>query len=108
MPSGAFTYTVNETDAAVQALRQSTNTLTDAFSYTMRDAAGATSTATLTVSIHGANDAPVLAVQTGSQNAIVGSAFSLALPAGTFTDVDAGDTLTYTAPLPTARRFPPG
>ena len=90
--SGAFTYTVNETDAAVQGLRQSTNTLTDVFSYTMRDTAGATSTTTLTVSIHGANDAPALAVQTGSQNAVVGSAFSLVLPAGTFTDVDAGDT----------------
>ena len=95
--SGAFTYTVNETDAAVQALRQSTDTLTDVFSYTMRDTAGATSTTTLTVTIHGANDAPTLAAQTGSQNAIVGSAFSLVLPAGTFTDVDAGDSLTYTA-----------
>ena len=95
--SGAFTYTVNETDAAVQALRQSTDTLTDVFSYTMRDTAGATSSTTLTVTIHGANDAPTLAAQTGSQNAIVGSAFSLVLPAGTFTDVDAGDTLTYTA-----------
>jgi VCBS repeat-containing protein len=109
--SGAFTYTVNETDAAVQALRQSTNTVTDAFSYTMRDTAGATSTTTLTVSIQGANDAPVLAAQTGSQNAVVGSAFSLVLPAGTFTDVDAGDTLTYTAaaadgsPLPTWLAF---
>jgi hypothetical protein len=77
----------------------------------MRDTAGATSTTTLTVSIQGANDAPVLAVQTGSQNAIVGSAFSLVLPAGTFTDVDAGDTLTYTAtaadgsPLPTWLAF---
>ena len=95
--AGAFTYTVNETDAAVQALRQSTDTLTDVFSYTMRDTAGATSSTTLTVTIHGANDAPTLAVQTGSQNATVGSAFSLVLPAGTFTDVDAGDTLTYTA-----------
>ncbi len=95
--SGAFTYTVNENDAAVQALRQSTNTLSDAFSYTMRDTAGATSTATLTVTIHGANDAPVLAAQTANQNATVGSAFSLVLPAGTFTDVDSGDTLTYTA-----------
>ena len=46
-------------------LRQSTNTLTEVFSYTMRDTAGATATATLTVTIHGANDAPVLAVQTG-------------------------------------------
>ena len=95
--AGDFTYTVNETDAAVQALRQSTDTLSDVFSYTMADTAGATSTTTLTVSIHGANDAPTLAVQTGSQNAIVGSAFSLVLPAGTFTDVDAGDTLSYTA-----------
>jgi hypothetical protein len=43
------------------------------------------------------NDAPVLAVQTGNQNAVVGSAFSLPLPAGTFTDVDTGDTLIYTA-----------
>jgi VCBS repeat-containing protein len=96
--AGAFTYTVNENDAAVQALRLSTNTLTDAFSYTMRDTAGATSSTTLTVTIHGANDAPVLAAQTASQNAIVGSPFSLTLPAGTFTDVDAGDnTLSYTA-----------
>ena len=38
--SGAFTYTVNETDPAVQALRQSTDTVTDVFSYTMRDTAG--------------------------------------------------------------------
>ena len=56
--SGTFTYTVNETDTAVQALRQSTDTLTDAFSYTMRDTAGATSSTSLTVTIHGANDAP--------------------------------------------------
>ena len=37
--SGDFTYTVNETDAAVQALRQSTDTLADVFSYIMRDMA---------------------------------------------------------------------
>ncbi|MDE5442480.1 DUF4082 domain-containing protein [Bradyrhizobium sp. CSA207] len=95
--SGAFTYAVNENDAAVQALRLSTNTLTDVFSYTMRDSVGVPSSAALTVTIHGANDAPVLAIQTGSQSASVGSAFSLTLPAGTFTDVDSGDSLTYTA-----------
>ncbi len=97
--SGAFTYTVNETAAAVQALRQSTDTLTDVFTYTMRDTAGVTSTATLTITIHGANDAPVLAAQTANQNAVVGSAFSLVLPANTFTDVDTGDTLAYSATL---------
>ncbi|KZS55970.1 N,N-dimethylformamidase beta subunit family domain-containing protein, partial [Rhizobium anhuiense] len=95
--SGVYSYTVNETNAAVQALRQSTNTLSDVFSYTMRDTAGATATANLTVTIHGANDAPVLAVQTVAQNATVGSAFSFVLPTTTFTDVDSTETLAYTA-----------
>ncbi|MBB3312411.1 VCBS repeat-containing protein [Rhizobium sp. BK196] len=95
--SGAYSYAVNETNATVQALRQSTNTLSDVFSYTMRDAAGATATASLTITIHGANDAPVLAVQTATQNGTVGSAFSFVLPTTTFTDVDSGETLTYTA-----------
>src|SRR5262249_9168409 len=52
--------------------------------------------ATLTITVHGADDAPVLAAQTGNQSATVGSAFSLPLN-GTFTDVDAGDTLAYSA-----------
>ncbi len=95
--AGAYTYAVNETNAAVQALRQSTNTLSDAFTYTMRDTSGATSTASLTITIHGANDAPVLAAQTATQNATIGSAFSFVLPTNTFTDVDTGDMLTYTA-----------
>ncbi len=94
---GTFTYTINENDSAVQALRLPTNTLTDTFSYTMRDTAGLTSTTTLTATIHGADDAPVLASQTANQNATVGSSFSLTLPSGTFTDVDAGDTLAYMA-----------
>ncbi len=71
--------------------------VTDVFTYTMRDTAGATSTTTLTITIHGANDAPVLAAQTANQNAVVGSAFSLVLPTNTFTDVDTGDTLAYSA-----------
>ncbi|WP_037093350.1 DUF4082 domain-containing protein, partial [Rhizobium leguminosarum] len=95
--AGAYTYTINETNSAVQALRLSTNTLNDVFSYTMRDTAGATSTTNLTVTIHGANDAPVLAVQTATQNATLGSPFSFVLPTTTFTDVDSGETLTYSA-----------
>ncbi|RWX12048.1 hypothetical protein EHI45_17795, partial [Rhizobium leguminosarum] len=95
--SGVYSYAVNESNAAVQALRQSTNTLSDVFSYTMRDSAGATATANLTVTVHGANDAPVLAVQTATQNATTGSAFSFVLPTTTFTDVDSGETLAYSA-----------
>ncbi|MGO8557597.1 VCBS domain-containing protein, partial [Rhizobium ruizarguesonis] len=52
--SGAYSYAINESNAAVQALRQSTNTLNDFFSYTMRDSAGTTSTANLTITIHSA------------------------------------------------------
>ncbi|MEJ8823557.1 VCBS domain-containing protein [Variovorax humicola] len=58
---GSYTYTVDNANAAVQALRQPTDTLTEAFTYTLRDALGATTTATLTVTIHGADDNPVAA-----------------------------------------------
>jgi VCBS repeat-containing protein len=50
---------VNNTNAQVQALRTTSNTLTETFNYTMRDTAGVTSTSTLVITIQGANDAPV-------------------------------------------------
>ncbi|MFN9541037.1 MAG: cadherin domain-containing protein, partial [Planctomycetota bacterium] len=56
--NGTYTYTVDNSNAAVQALRTSGNTLTDTFTYTMRDAAGLTSTTQVTLTIQGANDAP--------------------------------------------------
>jgi len=56
---GTYSYVVDNSNAAVQALRLSTQTLTDTFSYTLSDAAGATSTTTVTITIHGANDNPV-------------------------------------------------
>ncbi len=97
--SGVFVYTINESNSSVQALRLSTNTLTDTFTYTMRDAAGVTSSTTLTVTIHGNNDAPILSAQTNNQSVVIGSTFSLVLPSNTFTDVDSGDSLTYSATL---------
>ncbi len=56
--NGAYTYTVDNNNATVQALRTSGQTITDVFTYTMTDAAGATSTTQITVTIQGANDAP--------------------------------------------------
>ncbi len=56
---GNYRYQVDNTDSAVQALRTTSDTLSDTFTYQMKDAAGATSTTTLTVKIVGANDAPV-------------------------------------------------
>jgi len=82
----------------LQSLAQGATT-TDTFSYTMSDNAGATSTATVTMTITGTNDAPVLALQTAAQTATQGAAFALVLPAGTFTDVDAGTNLRWSASL---------
>ncbi|MGY4169096.1 beta strand repeat-containing protein [Bradyrhizobium sp. USDA 4529] len=53
---GSYTYTVNNGQGAVEALRTFSDTLTDTFSYTVKDSAGATATTTLTVTIHGSND----------------------------------------------------
>src|SRR6185369_5723398 len=55
--NGSYTYTVNNTNAAVQALNTG-GQLSDVFTYTMHDTAGAYSTTTLTVTINGADDAP--------------------------------------------------
>ncbi len=76
--SGAYTFTVDNANAAVQALRNSGQTLTDVFTYTMTDAAGATSSTQITLTIQGANDAPV-------QSSIEGSPLSYTEGAGAVT-----------------------
>ena len=44
----------------MQALNSVSPALTDAFTYTVKDAHGATSAATLTISVNGTNDTPVV------------------------------------------------
>ncbi len=56
---GSYSYTVDNSNAAVQALRTTANTLQDVFTYTVVDAAGLTSTTQITVTIQGQNDTPV-------------------------------------------------
>jgi len=63
---GSYVYTVDNANTTVQALRTFAQTLTDTFSYTMHDAANATSTAQVTVTIHGQNDAPVANADTAT------------------------------------------
>src|SRR4029079_17364708 len=50
---GSYSYIANKTAAEALASGQ---TATEAFSYTMRDATGATASSTLTLTITGAND----------------------------------------------------
>jgi T1SS-143 domain-containing protein len=77
---------------------------TDSFTYTVKDPSGATSTATVTVTVGGVNDAPVAQDDVGQvgQNAVLtvnaanGVILSGANPAGRDTDAD-NDSLTVTA-----------
>ena len=58
---GSYKYVINETNAAVQALRLASNTLTDSFTYSIVDTVGLASSAKINIVIQGANDTPVAA-----------------------------------------------
>ncbi|MFN7627146.1 MAG: VCBS domain-containing protein, partial [Pirellula sp.] len=94
--NGNYTYTLNNSNAAVQALRTSSDSLTDVFTYTMRDTAGVNSTTQITITITGTNDTPTATTDTavaleagGADNGTPGSS-----PTGNVltnvTDVDSG------------------
>ncbi|MDV7213490.1 beta strand repeat-containing protein, partial [Azotobacter beijerinckii] len=75
---GSYSYTLNNGNASVQALHSNSDTLTDTFLYTLSNGTS-TDTATLTITIQGANDAPVASNDTatateagGVLNAITG------------------------------------
>ncbi|MDD2893964.1 MAG: VCBS domain-containing protein, partial [Halothiobacillaceae bacterium] len=74
-------------------------TAIDSFSYSIADAAGATSTATVNVTITGTNDAPIMATAIANQSTLQDAPFSFTVPADSFTDIDNGDLLTYTATM---------
>ncbi len=88
-------------------------TITDTFTYTVADRAGATASATVTTTIVGVNDAPVVTAPIGEHSGIEGNALAFGLPAGAFADIDDGDTLTFSArladgsPLPAWLSFDP-
>ncbi|MBC3499762.1 hypothetical protein HU753_27635, partial [Pseudomonas sp. SWRI67] len=54
-----YRYVVDNSNAAVQALRTDTDQLTEVFQYSVSDGNGKIVTATFTVIIHGRNDTPV-------------------------------------------------
>nr|WP_052704500.1 VCBS domain-containing protein [Halomonas sp. S2151] len=58
---GSFSYVVDNTNPAVEALRTANDTLTEVFVYRSVDPLGASTTARLTVTIEGRDDAPVAA-----------------------------------------------
>ena len=61
---------------------------------------------TLTFNVNSVNDAPVVATTITAQTALEDSAFTFTVPANTFSDVDVGDTLTYSATLANGSALP--
>ena len=108
---GSYSYVVTNGNAAIEALRTSSNTLTDTFTYTMKDTAGLTSTTTLTVTIQGANDTPIAVndnnvAKESTTTAISGFASAGATATGNVltndTDKDSGDGKTVSGTAGTA------
>src|SRR5574340_1056088 len=92
---GNYSYALD--NALVQSLGAGQH-VTEIFAYQATDGIAATS-ATLTVTIAGMNDAPVVAVPIAGQQTDEDAPFSFAVPMGTFTDIDNGDVLTCGATL---------
>ncbi|WP_027859603.1 VCBS domain-containing protein, partial [Marinobacterium jannaschii] len=63
---GSYSYVIDESNAAVQALRNSTQSLTETFSYTVTDTDGLTAETTLTITLEGCNDNPVAVADTAT------------------------------------------
>lgn len=64
---------------------------------TATDVAGNATNQTVTITVTAVNETPVLSIALVDQTATDGSAFTYQFNSGSFTDPDAGDTLTYTA-----------
>ncbi len=84
------------------------------FDYLANDGSADSAAATVTVTIDGVNDSPTVAHAIADQNTTDLTAFSFAFAGTTFADVDAGDSLTYSAtksdgsPLPSWLTFTAG
>jgi VCBS repeat-containing protein len=90
---GTYTYSLNNGDPDTNALAQGASA-TDLFTYTMRDAAGETSTATLTIAVAGTNDLPIATTDNPSMSE---NETKLVDVLANDTAVDIGDTLSLTS-----------
>ena len=105
--NGTYSYTANANQLAAG------QTVTDTFTYKAKDVNGALSNvASLVITLTGENDAPVVSVPiadtsfTPANLFLSNAASSFSFPAGTFTDVDVNDVLTYAATLDNGNPLP--
>ncbi|HWS71777.1 MAG TPA: Ig-like domain-containing protein, partial [Thermoanaerobaculia bacterium] len=92
--NGGYTYTLDNALPAVQALAAG-QSMPDAFAYAAADPSNATSSSTLTITVHGANDAPAFS----SSAATMVDEDSLYTYNVIATDVDTANTLVITATM---------
>ncbi|QJB44053.1 putative Ig domain-containing protein [Dolichospermum flos-aquae] len=70
------------------------------------DKAGASVNDIFVIAVENVNDAPIVANLIADQNAKQGTAFNFQIPTNTFTDIDAGDVLSYSATLENGNALP--
>ncbi|OBQ46453.1 VCBS domain-containing protein [Halodesulfovibrio spirochaetisodalis] len=101
---GTWSYELNMSNAAVKALGDASETLSESFTYTVNDGTESVSS-DLTIKVHGTNDAPEVTVESGAITAVPyktssGDLADNPVVSGTLTDnvtdVDASDKLTFT------------
>lgn len=94
---GSYTYTLDNTDPAVQALGVNENLPNEVFTYRISDGEGGTATANLVIRINGTNDAPVAVDDSFAPIAEDTSVAINVFDGGAADDHDVdGDTLTVT------------
>ncbi|WP_418730643.1 VCBS domain-containing protein [Desulfovibrio sp.] len=91
---GTYSYQLNNQMQAVQKLGEDSEPLEETFTIFVKDQDGAEVAKTVTVTINGTNDAPVLSLDTPVLTIKEGSTAGVGGTASA-TDVDKGDTLSY-------------
>jgi VCBS repeat-containing protein len=102
--NGNYSYSTDNAALAVQSLGRTAQVI-DHFGYTVTDGHVAVSSG-LDVFLNGTNDAPILITPLADKNLTFNKSFSWQMPAGSFTDIDQGDTLDYTATLADGSELP--
>ena len=101
---GNYLYALDNASLAMQSLAAG-QTVTETFDYQATDGLIATPS-TLTVTITGTNDAPIVTTPLTNLTATETGAFDYQIPINTFTDIDTGDLLDYSATLSNGNPLP--
>lgn len=98
--NGNYTFSLNNASQAVQSLAAG-QTATQLFTYSVQDddIAPLNASSQLSITVTGVNDAPILVTAMADQSGREGQAFNFVVPLATFTDIDQGDVLSFTAQL---------